>query len=555
MGEFKPLLKFGDETALKRLIRSAKLSKLDDIIVVTGHQNQLLEPIIHEQKVRSVHNNLYEEGMFTSIKAGLAEIGEEIDAFFILPVDYPLVPAQVFLEMIEKYEENPNSIIVPCYMGKKGHPPLLPRNLIPEILDHAGKNGLKDITIKHESRILKLELEFEEVVMDMDTISDYEELLRHLEKTQTPDEKYCLYMLQKFKTPAEAKAHCICVGSLAVKIGEELNKSGANLNIALIRSAALLHDIVRNRPRHGEAGALICRLYGFDKVAKLVEKHMSYDKEDDLETISEQDVLCLSDKMMRGDKLVTLKDRATPVLHKFKDNSEALEKVNERYKKARELEIHINQVTGKTIQEIWEQKTKILKPDNDRKLYLIRHGETKRHKEKIFLGQTDLDLSTQGIEQAEEAALKLLLYNPKVSKVYCSDLKRAMQTAEIISKKIFTNQEQKLEALPDFREISLGSWDGKFISKIKEKFPSEYENRGQNLLSFKIDQNAENYFDLRYRVMKKLNQLLEQDKDKDIILITHNGVVAVIRSSMENIPLEEAVLIKHEYCGIHIIEI
>ena len=141
-----------------------------------------------------------------------------------------------------------------------------------------------------------------------------------------------------------------------------------------------------------------------------------------------------------------------------------------------------------------------------------------------------------------------------MTKIYCSDLTRARQTAEVIAKELFPVGELHLEALPSFREMKLGAWDGRIIEEIREKFPEDYAQRGRNLLSYKIDLDSENYYDLRYRAMKQLNRILEQEKDQDIILVAHAGVNAVIRGSLEGLDLGEAIYMKQDHGGIHIIE-
>lgn len=82
-----------------------------------------------------------------------------------------------------------------------------------------------------------------------------------------------------------------------------------------------------------------------------------------------------------------------------------------------------------------------------RTFYLVRHGQPQQHKDKIFLGQTDVPLSETGRKQAEEAKAKL---PGNIHRIYSSDLKRARETAQIICSEV---TEAK-----GFREMNLGSW-------------------------------------------------------------------------------------------------
>ncbi|MDD3168331.1 MAG: histidine phosphatase family protein [Eubacteriales bacterium] len=177
-----------------------------------------------------------------------------------------------------------------------------------------------------------------------------------------------------------------------------------------------------------------------------------------------------------------------------------------------------------------------------KRLFLIRHGEIRQHSEKIFLGQTDIPLSGKGREQAAAAADLLKQHGCSPSRIYVSDLSRTMETAEIISSRL--NPQAVLVGESRLRELSLGDWDGRFISEIREKHPEEYQKRGENLLTYKIGHNSENFYDLRYRAMKGFQHILEQEKKAekpcgDVVIITHSGVINVILSALCHTELED----------------
>ena len=86
------------------------------------------------------------------------------------------------------------------------------------------------------------------------------------------------------------------------------------------------------------------------------------------------------------------------------------------------------------------------------KLYVLRHGETDYNKEGIFQGQNNIDLNEEGIKQAQITAKSL--ENIFFDKVYVSPLKRAIETAKIV-----TNNE--LEIDDRIKERSFGKLEGK----------------------------------------------------------------------------------------------
>ncbi|MBO6108436.1 MAG: histidine phosphatase family protein, partial [Eubacterium sp.] len=82
-----------------------------------------------------------------------------------------------------------------------------------------------------------------------------------------------------------------------------------------------------------------------------------------------------------------------------------------------------------------------------KELFFIRHG-----RQDSKLCNTDVSLSREGREQAKLAALRLKNYG--MEKIYSSDLKRAMETAEIIADELGLSY----EVLQDIEEIHFGGF-------------------------------------------------------------------------------------------------
>ncbi|NLO49321.1 MAG: NTP transferase domain-containing protein [Clostridiales bacterium] len=171
----------------------------------------------------------------------------------------------------------------------------------------------------------------------------------------------------------------------------------------------------------------------------------------------------------------------------------------------------------------------------NRRFVLIRHGKTEQHKEKIFLGQYDPPLSGEGIVQANEAAFLLKSLSVKTDTIYSSDMKRAQTTAELIGKALDI---PRICALPGLREMSLGAWDGKYISEIIKNYPEEYEKRGKNLLTYKFDNESENFYDLQYRVLDCVSEILQTDSRCDIVIVSHSGVIRALYGTLSGHDVE-----------------
>ena len=102
--------------------------------------------------------------------------------------------------------------------------------------------------------------------------------------------------------------------------------------------------------------------------------------------------------------------------------------------------------------------------------------------------------------------------------------------------------------------MKLGHGDGLFIADIKERFPEEYEARGKDLVNYRIDDEAENFVDLQKRAMKKLDEIIASSEG-DIMLVSHSGVLRVIKCALQNRPLEDIKRMKFDRGTYDIMEI
>ncbi len=167
-----------------------------------------------------------------------------------------------------------------------------------------------------------------------------------------PSEAECLQLLELYDTPTHVVRHCQAVAATAVQIAEALNQHGANLDVELLKSAALLHDIVRPLKDHGPAGAAIVRRHGYDRPADLIYCHMYYESDPDAASLSEQDLLCLADRMVLEDRYVGYKIRMQAVLERFQDNPAAVQKITARLEETRRLIARIEGRIGRSIDEL-----------------------------------------------------------------------------------------------------------------------------------------------------------------------------------------------------------
>jgi uncharacterized protein len=167
-----------------------------------------------------------------------------------------------------------------------------------------------------------------------------------------PSKDECLALLKEYKTPEHVVRHCSKVTDTALKIGEALNKAGCDLNLQLIQSAGLIHDIARVHDKHWEIGAEIAAERGYLQEADIIRKHMSYTCDATKDRIDEIDIICLSDRMVKEDEFVGLEARMQYVLDKFKDNREIWERISARISDNKNMIKKIEKIIGTSIDSI-----------------------------------------------------------------------------------------------------------------------------------------------------------------------------------------------------------
>lgn len=381
MGRFKPLLTVGGIPALERLIAGIKEAGIKNIAVVTGYRHELLQPVIRSMSgdgtvIVEAYNAGFDSGMFSSIKTGIARVREvfpDSEGCFLMPVDCPLIDSKVITTLEDAVmcsgDIVRDSFAVPVFEGKKGHPLYVPAGYAEEICSYDGPGGLKGITDKYWDRMLRVPVDSEGCILDMDTPEGYREI-------------------------------------------EDFLAAG-------------------------------CVRESLERLAK------------------------------------------------------------------------------------------------GRRITLVRHGQTQQHDEKMFIGQYDVPLSEEGTAQIEISAEKLVEMGLEPGRIYCSDLSRAVSSAGIIAEKMFADPDEHICPVKGLREIDLGSWDGRPVREIKEQYPEEYSRRGQNMFVFKTGNRSENFYDMQYRAVRVLRQILKADRSRDILIVAHSGIIRALQNNLRGLRVDD----------------
>ena len=319
MGVHKPLLPVGDCAAIVRTVRSVYAAGVVPI-VITGHRAENIVAALAETDAVIVHNAGFADGMFTSVALGARYVADlDARAFFLLPADCCAIAPQTFSALVGAFEQC-EKIVYPAHGGVRAHPPIIPAKLAPSLAAHTPDNtGAKGFFAQYPSQTL--EVSDAGTLRDMDTPSDYAEILRYLNFPTFPDISRAYEMFAKYKTASDIIAHGEQVADFCSRAGERLQKLGVQVKIPLLCSAALLHDICRAESEHERRGFELLLREGYPDAARLVLGHMT--PPENVASI-ELELLYAYDKLLRRGELATPQQTLETLRRRFAGNEAAL---------------------------------------------------------------------------------------------------------------------------------------------------------------------------------------------------------------------------------------
>lgn len=352
MGRFKPLLPLGGTTVAGRVANLYRSAGIHDICMVAGHRADALRDALQSIDVRWVINPQYANGMYSSLVAGLRDLPHGCKGFFVHPVDLPLVRRSTLAALIGAFDCYPADILHPCFEGKRGHPPLVPAALALRIRTWPGKGGLQAFWRAANTPMRDLNVADEGILLDLDTEADFMRASALVDHRDLPTAAECRSLLQDvLVVPAAVQAHGRAVAGAALKMAAALIPAGIRLDRDLIRAAALLHDIARDRPNHAAAGAELLEKLDYPRVAAAVRTHMDM-KIDPDQAPDEAGIVFLADKLIVGHRLAGLEERFGRKRTKYGTDAEALAAIDRRWRAARTILRAVERLSGRTVQAI-----------------------------------------------------------------------------------------------------------------------------------------------------------------------------------------------------------
>lgn len=155
------------------------------------------------------------------------------------------------------------------------------------------------------------------------------------------------------------------------------------------------------------------------------------------------------------------------------------------------------------------------------KLLLIRHGETDDNHRRVFQGQSGRGLNARGRDQATRLAARFERVGLRAAALYCSDLERARETADLLSPTL------RLAPIADpaLREVHVGAWQGLGYEDIAARYPDEWDawRRG---VDFRRG-GGETYAELGDRVAAAIDGIASAHSGETAVIVSHGAAIKV----------------------------
>lgn len=182
MGRPKQLLRLGDVPLLQHVVDAVAAARLDEVVVVLGHEATAVEEALRlPEGSRVVRNTEHGAGLSSSLRAGLDALGPGIRAAVVALGDQPELDAASILAVVDAYRRIESRVVQASYRGVPDHPVLLDRRVWPEVLAVTGDRGARDVLASHPDWLHLVELD-REPPKDVDTWGDYEELVERRDR-------------------------------------------------------------------------------------------------------------------------------------------------------------------------------------------------------------------------------------------------------------------------------------------------------------------------------------------------------------------------------------
>lgn len=159
------------------------------------------------------------------------------------------------------------------------------------------------------------------------------------------------------------------------------------------------------------------------------------------------------------------------------------------------------------------------------RIFLVRHGATVLTAEDRFAGETNVQLSDEGREQARRLAGRLRGEN--IAAIYASPLDRTVETARILAEP----HGLEVQTRDGLREISHGHWEQMTRKEVEEAFPEEAAAWEKDPYTF-APAGGESGLAVTARALPVLMDIVRAHPAANVLVASHKATIRLLLSSL-----------------------
>ncbi|MGB7549464.1 MAG: nucleotidyltransferase family protein [Terracidiphilus sp.] len=171
LGRPKQLLEYRGETLLERALRLAKEAGAAPVLAVLGAHFETICATIPFAEAIPVFNDCWEQGLSSSLHAGLSEVdarAPQASGALVMSCDQPRLTAEHLHALLELFAAQATpSIVASSYAGVRGVPAVFPRFIFPALRALRGDQGARSLFIQPPCPVIALPFDGGDVDIDL----------------------------------------------------------------------------------------------------------------------------------------------------------------------------------------------------------------------------------------------------------------------------------------------------------------------------------------------------------------------------------------------------
>jgi molybdenum cofactor cytidylyltransferase len=167
MGTPKALLPYRGGTFLEHLLKVTDHPRIGWRRVVLGADAVAIAESVQMPVDEVVINENWEDGQLSSIQAGVRSLPEGTDGMVLCLIDHPLISREMVNELVERFYEAGQAIVLPVYKGRRGHPVIFAARLYEELLNAPLETGARAVVWAHSEEVCEMETSEEGCVLNL----------------------------------------------------------------------------------------------------------------------------------------------------------------------------------------------------------------------------------------------------------------------------------------------------------------------------------------------------------------------------------------------------